>query len=1037
MTDSLVIGGIIELLGGGVPSMNPQCVGAYFYLGTGFDLSAPQMTSEQTASLLLDGEVITGFRASNRAPTIPVVMGVPSTGDHIADRLTLAGARELLLQTTAQDSWELIWTREGAEPLILDCMGLSSVVVHYSVLTEQGLFSLVDVSFAAFPYGRSDTQELIQFNSPSQQFPPPPTTVLIDDFGSTVGAANFLTGDASTFDTTIANWVGAGNSTIARVTTPVHSGAGALRLTSVASGDMFAAHSAAPSPLIDSPTGAQGAGLKCNAGDSITAKGWFRSAVSARTCKTGANFFDSSGTQIGGPLTGSGAADTTSAYTQVTSTGLIAPSGTAYARLLAQVVSTGAANEQHFFDDGYLDRGPVFSADNGSTWTKASVTAFGSFSAHWSRQWHSRPLYDHVLPAPVDITGRPKFSFWFGLSTPSNQWPVWHRGTVSFAVTLYDSAGNKNSFGFKRTCHASALVNSPHWQSISAHIPQVASGFDFTTISRWSIKMWSRWDANAVTSTGSKGQEVLQADAYLNLVQAQPTSVGTVGTRGAFYQLPGIVGTARTPLAIQAAPGTSSFSSVAEFTTPGSNNWTAPTGVTHVDKEEGWGAGAGGAGAQPGHGGGGGGAGEYVMELNVPVTPLTVYHPFVGAGGTGGTGGGNQGQGGGDSFFSGDSGRQLYAHGGDGGWQSTAWGGGKGGDGSQNYAHYPGGDGRQSNAAGDDHGGGGGSSGGPGSAGKSAGNYGNGRGGAPAVFDGGPGGDGGFSGVNTAPASQGKPPTTGPGGGGGGGSDDGSGYLGATGANGKIRLTFGAAGILPLQSLALHIPPRDAPDAFNPLCPITATDVPNGATEYLIPDIGNLNARYDGTYTMFAVLGTVNTPSASRDITIQLRQYPYPGGTALTQNIPRQGLVPSTDLLGTQTIVDMGPVTLPLSDIPPGSLSPYFGLTITDTNTSDRFLDVFLVDTKGTFILVNVGSISVFNNIWVDQPDTTRQLGRILGSNLDRDQAVSALQYAERFSGGPLAVYPNANNRLFVYSAQGLPGITAFYPPQWWTERLQ
>lgn len=1029
MTDSLVVGGIIELLGGGQASTHPQAAGAYFRLGSGFDLSAPVITAEQTASLLLDGEVISGFRASNRTPTIPVVMYVYSTGDDVADRLTLAGARELLLQTTSQEAWELVWTREGADPLIMDCMGLSSVVVHYSVRTEQALFSQVDITFQAFPYGRSDTQEVLSFNSPAQQFPPPPSPVLIDDFGSTIGAANFLTGDDSTFDGSLGDWVAAGNCAIAQVSTPVHAGAGAMRLTSSAAGNMQAASTnAANIPPTTSVT-VPGA-MPCLPGDTITAKAWFRAAVSARSCNIGGDFYDANGNLLS-TLRGSNITDSTSAYTQATAS-LTAPSSSAWVRLNAQVISTGAANEQHYVDDAYIDRGPVFSSDDVTTWTRASVGAFGSFSAHWSRKWHDHPLYDHVLPASVNITGLTKLGFWLGLATPSNQWPIWHRGTVSFAAMLYDAAGDSISIGFKRVCHASALVNSPHWQFVSVDIPQQASGFDYTTLSRYSVKIWSRWDHTAIDLIGQFGQEVLQADAYLNLVQALPTGNGTPGTRGGWYTLPGIKGTARAPLAIQAAPGTSSFSSTALFTTTGSNNWTAPAGVTHVDKAEAWAAGAGGAGSNAQNGGGGGGAGEYAAEVNIPVTPSTVYHPFVGAGGAGGAGGGHAGSAGGDSFFAGDSGRTTYAHGGNPGWQSTAWGGGKGGDGSQNYAHYAGGNGYQSNANGHDHGGGGGSSGGPSSSGQDS----TGRSGANAVYDGGPGGDGGQSGPNTSGLSRGFTPTRAPGGGGGGGSSDGSGYAGAAGDNGQVLLTFGASGILPLQSLMIHTPPQTAPDLFNPLCPVgNGADTPNGATEYQIPDIGNLNSRYDGTYTAYLIASSFNSPTASRTITVQMRQYPYSGGTAVTLNLVRS-LTPSTDLLGTQTIIDLGPVTLPLADIPPGSLSPYFACTVTDTNTSDRFLDLVLIDSQGTFVLINVGSSSVFNNIWIDQPDATRDLGRILGSNADRDQAVSAIQYAERFSGGPLAVYPDSNNRLFVYSAQGVPGLTAFYPPQWWTERL-
>jgi len=67
MTDSLVIGGVIELLGGGVPSVVPQAAGALFRLGTGFDLSAPQLTTDKVEGLLLDGSVVTGVRAEKTA----------------------------------------------------------------------------------------------------------------------------------------------------------------------------------------------------------------------------------------------------------------------------------------------------------------------------------------------------------------------------------------------------------------------------------------------------------------------------------------------------------------------------------------------------------------------------------------------------------------------------------------------------------------------------------------------------------------------------------------------------------------------------------------------------------------------------------------------------------------------------------------------------------------------------------------------------------------------------------------------------------
>jgi hypothetical protein len=237
--------------------------------------------------------------------------------------------------------------------------------------------------------------------------------------------------------------------------------------------------------------------------------------------------------------------------------------------------------------------------------------------------------------------------------------------------------------------------------------------------------------------------------------------------------------------------------------------------------------------------------------------------------------------------------------------------------------------------------------------------------------------------------------------------------------------------------LVVHTPSENAPDAFNPLVPVgNGADSPNGSTEYLVPDIGNLNARFDGTYTMYLVAGTWSSPSSSRDLTVQARQYPYTGGVAATQNIVRKALTPSTDLLGTLQYVDMGPISLPINQLSPGGLDSYFGFTVTSTLTADRFLDILLIDTQGQFILINVPGSSVWNNIWLDAPDADRNLGLPLGSPADRDQASSLLQYVERFSGGPLSVTPDHNNRIMIYSAQGAPGITGWYTPNWWTERL-
>src|SRR5262252_7787520 len=167
MADSLVVGDVIELLGGGVVSTHPLCPGAVFRLAPGFDLSAPQPSQGTVASLLLGGGAPVSGHVDNRKPVLPVVIVVPSTGDPIADQGTLAGAREALAQAVSEPRWTMTWTRDSAQPMIFDCFAASSIVRAYSVIRDKQLLSEVEVAFDAMPYGRSDVPEVIQFAAPS------------------------------------------------------------------------------------------------------------------------------------------------------------------------------------------------------------------------------------------------------------------------------------------------------------------------------------------------------------------------------------------------------------------------------------------------------------------------------------------------------------------------------------------------------------------------------------------------------------------------------------------------------------------------------------------------------------------------------------------------------------------------------------------------------------------------------------------------------------------------------------------------------
>lgn len=665
----------------------------------------------------------------------------------------------------------------------------------------------------------------------------------------------------------------------------------------------------------------------------------------------------------------------------------------------------------------------VSSAVDAALWTSSTETPVsGGHSARWSRVWRQAPVYDHTISS-TSITGRTKLGFYAGLATSQSQLSTWQSGRVTFVVTLYDSTGLSVSFRTTKWCKASGLQSAPHWQYITLTIPQVSSGFNYAAVTRYVVTAWNLWDAG-------RGRPGLQAGLYLGQITATAPSLGNTLTRGILATLPGVVGSGPAELGLQIVPGAlSTISTIWESSTPGSNNWTSASGQTVIDKAEAWGGGGGGGSACTAQNGGeGGGSGEYAMQRSIPVAGSTLYHPLVGAAGTGGAAGNHAGTNGGDTSFTGASGPTLTAHGGKGGsYQVPATA--KGGQGSINDQHNPGGDGGHASFDNNwNRGSGGAPSAGPAAAGPDAYD----RTPPDPVSGGGPGGMGGYT--TASDPHTGTAPPSGPGGGGGGGAYfSGTAYAGGDGRPGKIRLTYGATGLLALSSVLVHMPPEDEPLTYSPICAVgNGADTPNGSTEYTIPAVGGLPARFDGVYNLWLIgSGTWGSSGTARQVTVTVKQYPYSGGTAVTQAIART-FTPSTDIIN--GYVDMGMISLPIQAIPPGNRSAYFTVTVNSAQTADRYLDVLLTSSEGTTLLINSGTASWWN-LWADPPPLDADLGPVLGSDADRDRAYSISQYIDRWPGGPFRVYPDSHNRLVLYSAQGCPGATGSYLPAFYVDR--
>lgn len=229
----------------------------------------------------------------------------------------------------------------------------------------------------------------------------------------------------------------------------------------------------------------------------------------------------------------------------------------------------------------------------------------------------------------ADLTGLPVLSVWLGQSSDVS-WPKDPRwvSNVTLAWTLTDNHGATLSFrsGALR-CAWGAAQYKPAWTRISASIPQGRQGFNYASVTGYSVRI------SNTTSGGQPG--LVRVHVWLDTLIASPLSVqqSASSPRGSLYTVYGLPGTARAPVSAQVQLPASS--PVTQEITQGST-WTVPAGVTQVAAEA-WGGGGAGASLSVGAGtwgGGGGGGGEYAAESGVTVVPGSHVPVAIGAGGS-------------------------------------------------------------------------------------------------------------------------------------------------------------------------------------------------------------------------------------------------------------------------------------------------------------------------------------------------------------------------------------------------------------------
>lgn len=664
-----------------------------------------------------------------------------------------------------------------------------------------------------------------------------------------------------------------------------------------------------------------------------------------------------------------------------------------------------------------------YASVSGTQWAAKPNSVDGSQSAYWDSSIAPASSSTGLGVKAVytksglskDLTGLNALTIWVGLgSTSFYSHFCKNGGRVTIAFVLTDNSADTIKFSKTVKLYGSNRNGAPKWTKIRIPIRLGNAAFNYANMTAYTITVTNRANPAGMAYTR----------LYLDTLKAVPaTSLVPSPQRGACYDLAGFDGSARSPVSVVAQqPG--SVSTVQKFNVPGTTTWLCPSGVTTVDV---WCVGGGGASSETVFGttsfGAAGGGGGSAHTASVAVTAGTTYQVTVGKGGTAGTSPVNGKQ----SIFIGGS--TVTANGGVSPARNATTGGAGGAAGTGGFAGGAGGNGSSPGG-----GGGGGSGGTTGAGGAGATGA---AGGAAGVAGSGTVGisaKGGIGGTVTRAALPGVTP-----GGGGGGTCSSSGgtHTGKVGATGLVQLTYNQTPTF--GTLLLHRPPVTAPDMLAPFVQMDITDVPDDATEYNVDSLNPaINARFEGTYTVMIVAWTWNSPANSRTITVTVKEKEQLGGatytsTVFTDVIPNNLTTMSSTNAGKGPFVILGEMTLPIQELPADNENAYFTVTVNDTNTSDRFLDVLFLDTMGSTVIIT--SPTSYTNLYVDEPTVDKDLGLVMGSQYDRQDAMSVMDRAQ-VAGGPIAVNPHGNPTLMAYSEAGAPSLQLHYFPRWYLDRI-
>ena len=235
-----------------------------------------------------------------------------------------------------------------------------------------------------------------------------------------------------------------------------------------------------------------------------------------------------------------------------------------------------------------------------------------------------------------------------------------------------------------------------------------------------------------------------------------------------------------------------------------------------------------------------------------------------------------------------------------------------------------------------------------------------------------------------------------------------------------------------MQTFLAHRPGFNASETLCPFVSPNQGDTPDGNTYYAITSlVPGVNARFNGTYSVVAVANSWDSPTTSHTVTVAVQQWTAQSQTTPTSTQSVQFAFTPNQLASNMVV--LGEMTIPSKELPPQNLNSYYTATIQSSDTNDSFLDILFLDTMGSTVIVQ--SPQQYVNYYLEAPSDTRDIGYVLGSVFDLDDAVSVLDYC-KITGGPLTIEPYANPLLLLYAYEGAPNCQMTYFPHWYEDRL-